>query len=246
MKRVLYILLSVCLLAVSIADAAAQSDKREVRRGNRRFKDGEYTEAQVEYMKGLAKDSLSVAANYNIANAFFRQGDYENAEKALARVEDIALASGDGAAFYYNQGAVAIAQQNWQKAVEAFAKSLMINPDDLDAKENYIYAKKMLQNQSQNQDPNQDQQDQDQDQDQNQDQNDQDDQQDQDGQQNPDDQDGNQNDDGDQGQGGQPQISPQAAQQMLQAIQAKEKETQEKVQKAKAAALKSRQREKNW
>jgi hypothetical protein len=33
---------------------------------------------------------------------------------------------------------------------------------------------------------------------------------------------------------------------MLQAIQAKEKETQEKVQKAKAAALKSRQRDKNW
>ena len=243
MKRVLYILLSVCLLTVSFADAAAQADKREVRRGNRRFKDGEYTEAQVEYMKGLAKDSLSVAANYNIANTFFRQGDYANAEKALARVEDIALASGDGAAFYYNQGAVAIAQQNWQKAVEAFAKSLLIEPDDLDAKENYIYAKKMLQNQQQNQ-----LQDQNQNQDQNQDQNDQDDQQDQDGQQNPDDQDGDQEDGDDQrqDQGGQPQISPQAAQQMLQAIQAKEKETQEKVQKAKAAALKSRQRDKNW
>lgn len=251
MKRVLYILLSVCLLTVSFADAAAQADKREVRRGNRRFKDGEYTEAQVEYMKGLAKDSLSIAANYNIANTFFRQGDYANAEKALARVEDIALASGDGAAFYYNRGAVAIAQQNWQKAVEAFAKSLLIEPDDLDAKENYIYAKKMLQNQQQNQqqDQNQDQnQNQNQNQDQNQDQNDQDDQQGQDDQQNPDDQDGDQEDGDDQGQdqGGQPQISPQAAQQMLQAIQAKEKETQEKVQKAKAAALKSRQREKNW
>jgi hypothetical protein len=33
---------------------------------------------------------------------------------------------------------------------------------------------------------------------------------------------------------------------MLQAIQAKEKETQDKVNKAKAAALKSRQKEKNW
>ena len=257
-------MLSVCLLAVSIADAAAQSDKREVRRGNRRFKDGEYTEAQVEYMKGLAKDSLSVAANYNIANAFFRQGDYENAEKALARVEDIAVASGDGAAFYYNQGAVAIAQQNWQKAVEAFAKSLLINPDDLDAKENYIYAKKMLQNQqqnqnNQNQDQNQDRnQDQNQDQDQNQNE-DQNEDQNKDDRQNPDDQDKNQdedNKDGNQGQeeqnqnkqnqGQQPQISPQAAQQMLQAIQAKEKETQDKVNKAKAAALKSRQKEKNW
>jgi hypothetical protein len=33
---------------------------------------------------------------------------------------------------------------------------------------------------------------------------------------------------------------------MLQAIQAKEKETQEKVKKQKAEALKSRQKDKNW
>ena len=268
MKRVIYILLSVCLLLVSFADVSAQTDRREVRKGNRRFKEGEYTEAQVEYLKGLAKDSLSIAANYNMANTFFRQEDYANAEKALTRVEDKAVTSADGAAFYYNQGAVAIAQQNWQKAVEAFAKSLLINPDDLDAKENYIYAKKMLQNQqqnqnNQNQDQNQDQ-DQDQDQDQNQDNQNQDNQdqnQDQDNQQdqNSDDQDKDKNQDqedkdGDQNpqdqkqqnQGQQPQISPQAAQQMLQAIQAKEKETQDKVNKAKAAALKSRQKEKNW
>ena len=270
MKRVIYILLSVCLLLVSFADVAAQTDRREVRKGNRRFKEGEYTEAQVEYLKGLAKDSLSIAANYNMANTFFRQEDYANAEKALTRVEDKAVTSADGAAFYYNQGAVAIAQQNWQKAVEAFAKSLLINPDDLDAKENYIYAKKMLQNQQQNQNQNQDNQNQNQDnqnqnqdnqnqdnQDQNQDNQDQN--QNQDDQQNPDDQDKDQDDDakdGDQGQeeqnqnkqnqGQQPQISPQAAQQMLQAIQAKEKETQDKVNKAKAAALKSRQKEKNW
>ena len=41
-------------------------------------------------------------------------------------------------------------------------------------------------------------------------------------------------------------ISPQAAQQMLQAIQAREKETQDKVNREKAAAMKSRQKEKNW
>ena len=47
-------------------------------------------------------------------------------------------------------------------------------------------------------------------------------------------------------QGQQPKITPLAAQQMLQAIQAKEKETQDKVNKQKAEALKSRQKEKNW
>ena len=254
MKRVIYILLSVCLLLVSFADVSAQTDRREVRKGNRRFKEGEYTEAQVEYLKGLAKDSLSIAANYNMANTFFRQEDYANAEKALTRVEDKAVTSADGAAFYYNQGAVAIAQQNWQKAVEAFAKSLLINPDDLDAKENYIYAKKMLQNQQQNQNQNQDNQNRNQDnQDQNQDNQDQNQDQNSDGQdkdknQDQEDKDDDQNpqDQKQQNQGQQPQISPQAAQQMLQAIQAKEKETQDKVNKAKAAALKSRQKEKNW
>ena len=49
-----------------------------------------------------------------------------------------------------------------------------------------------------------------------------------------------------QGQQGQGKISPQQAQQMLSAIQAKEKETQDKVNKEKAALLKSKQKEKNW
>ena len=47
-------------------------------------------------------------------------------------------------------------------------------------------------------------------------------------------------------QGQEGKISPQQAQQMLRAIQAKEKETQDKVNKEKADALKSRQKEKNW
>ena len=247
MKRVLYILLSVCLFAASFADASAQVDKREVRKGNRRFKDGEYTEAQMEYMKAVAKDTLSIAANYNLANTLFRQEDYDNAAKALERVEATAIASPDGASVYYNQGAVAIAQQNWQKAVEAFAKSLLMNPDDLDAKENYIYAKKKLEDQQNQQDQNQDQnQDQQNDQNQNDDQQDnKDNQQDQNNDQN---QDNNQDDrqDRQDQQNQQPKISPQAAQQMLQAIQAKEKETQDKVKEAKAVALKSRQKEKNW
>lgn len=257
MKRLLYILMSLSLVAMSVADVSAQADKRQVRKGNRHFKAAEYNEAEVEYLKALQLDTLSMAANYNLANTFFRQGEYDNAANAYARVEQTAAASAHGADFYYNQGAAAIAQKDWQKAVDAFAKSLLLNPDDLDAKENFIYARKMLQNQQQNQNQDQQQnQDQNQDQQQNQDQNqDQDQQQNQDQNQNQNqnqdqqqDQDQNQdqqqNQNQDQGQ--QPQITPQAAQQMLQAIQAKEKQTQDKVNKERAAAMRSRQREKNW
>ena len=233
MNRIFYIL--ILLYAVSVCDLSAQIDRREVRKGNREFKKENYKEADIEYRKALVKDSLSMAANYNLAGNLFRQEEFEQASKVLDRIKEVAPSSEYAADYYYNAGDVAIASKDWQAAVDALKQSLLRNPGDLDAKENYIYAKKMLENQqqqqqNQNQDQNQDQNQQDQNKDQNQD-------------QNQDKQDQNQNQ---QQQGQQPKITPQAAQQMLQAIQAKEKETQDKVNKEKAKALNSRQKEKNW
>ena len=232
------------MLLLSAMDASAQVERREVRQGNRKFRKAEYNEAEVAYMKALLKDSLSVAANYNLANTLYRMEEYDNAKAALDKVGEAAQMSPSSADYYYNLGSVAMAQKDWKTAVDALQQSLLRNPGDLNAKENYIYAKKMLENQQQNQNQNNDQ---DQNNDQNQDQQNKD-QQNDDQQQNQDNQDRNQ-DKQDQQQNNQqqePQISPQSAQQMLQAIQAKEKETQDKVNKAKAAALKSRQKEKNW
>lgn len=235
-------------------DLSAQVDRREVRSGNRSFKKEAWREAEVEYRKAQLKDSLSLAAGYNLANTLYRQEDYEGAAKAMEPVKEVAAGSSD---YFYNLGDIALQKKDYQAAVDAFKQSLLLNPADLDAKENYIYAKKMLENQQNggggdnNQDNNDQNQDQNQDnQDQNNDQN-----QDQDDNRNNDDNkdnnnDNNQDDKGDNGDGqSQPQdskISPQQAQQMLQAIQAKEKETQDKVNKEKAALLKSRQKEKNW
>ena len=240
------------MLFLTAISAAAQPDRRDVRRGNRDYKKENWKEAEIEYRKGIVKDSLSVAANYNLAADLYRQNNLQEAQKVLDRIKEVAPATENAADYYYNLGDVAIANQDWQSAVTAFEQSLLRNPGDLDAKENYIYAKKKLQQQNQqnqqqndqNQDnQNQDNQNQD-NKDQNQDRNDQD--------QNKDQQDQNQDNQNqdrnqqDQQQGQQPKITPQAAQQMLQAIQAKEKETQEKVKKEKAAALQSRQKERNW
>jgi len=238
-----------------VAPAVAQVDRRDVRKGNRDFKKENYREAEIDYRKALVKDSLSLAANYNLANTLYKGGNHEQAGKCLETVKDIAPASASAADYYFNLGDVAIARQDWQGAVDAFKESLLRNPGDLQAKENYIYAKKKLEDQQNQQDQNQqndqNQNDQNQDlndQNQNQDQNDQnkDQQNDQQNQNNDQNQDKQNDQDRQNQQGQQPKISPQAAQQMLQAIQAKEKETQEKVNKQKAEALKSRQKEKNW
>lgn len=247
MKRFIYILL---MLTLTVG-AQAQTDRKEVRSGNRDFKKENYKEADIDYRKALVKDSLSVAANYNLGSTLYRLGDMEQAGKTMERIKDVVAGTEVESDYYYNLGDMALAKEDYQGAVEAFKQSLRLNPGDMDAKENYIYAKKKLEDQQNQQDQQQDQNDDQQDQnDDQQDQND--DQQNQDNQdQNDDQQDQNNKDDQQdqqkqQQQGQQPKISPQAAQQMLQAIQAKEKETQDRVNKEKAEAMKSRQKEKNW
>ena len=249
------------ILILSAQMLSAQTDKSEVRKGNREYRKGEFKEAEIDYRRALVKDSLSFAANYNLACDLYRQEQYDEAGNYMKKIADQAAASARESDYYYNLGDIALAKQDYKGAVDAFEKSLLLNPGDLDAKENYVYAKMMLQNQQnqQNQD-NQDNQNQDQnqvqdDQNQNQDQKQNDQNQDnQDQKQNDQNQDQNNNQDQRNDQDRQNQspqqqdakISPQAAQQMLQAIQAREKETQDKVNREKAAAMKSRQKEKNW
>ena len=236
------------LLALSVLPLSAQTDKREVRAGNRKFAKGSWQEAELDYRKAVLKDSLSVAGNYNLASALYRQGNYDEAAEALGRADAQVAETANAASYYYNEGDVALQRKDYSAAVKAFRQALLENPSDMDAKENYIYAKEMLKNQQgggegQPQDGGDQKNRQDQQQNQNQ----------QDQQQNQQDQDRNRQDGGneqnqqqDSPQQNPQQISQQQARQMLKAVQAKEKETQDKVKKEKAALLKSSQKEKNW
>lgn len=246
MKRLMILILALA----SAVTVSAQTDRKEVRAGNKAFRKGDFRKSEIDYRKAVLKDSLSVAAQYNLASSLYRQDDYEGAQKALSSIAETVSgieSAGTKADFYFNQGDVALAKKDYASAVKSFRQSLLLRPDDMDAKENYIYAKEMLRqsqdnqggqdgDNSQNQDDQNNQNNQD-NQDNNQQQNNDNQQQNNQNQQNPQDQnnaaaEGN--------------ISRQQARQMLNAIQAKEKETQDKVKKEKAEMLKSRQKEKNW
>ena len=145
---------------------SAQVDKREVRAGNRAFRKNEFRKSEIDYRKAVLKDSLSLAGQYNLASSLYRQEDFEGASKALETVKEVA-GQASSADYWYNRGDVALAQKDYASAVDAFKQSLLLCPEDLDAKENYIYAKKMLENQQgggggndQNQDQQNNQQDQ--------------------------------------------------------------------------------------
>lgn len=245
MRRILRYSLTAFMLALACGVCMAQTDRKEVRAGNRQYKKGNWQNAEIEYRKAQAKDSTSFAAGYNLAGALYREGNFDEAAKTLDGLKEIAPASGRAADYFYNQGNVAVQKKDWKAAVEAYKQSILLNPEDLEAKENYAYAKQMIKDEEQQGGGGDNQQDQD--------------NKDQDNNQDNSGQNQNQNDNPDQNQGDRPdpqqdpqqgegdaKISPQQAQQMLKAIQAREKKTQDKVNKEKAALLKSRQKEKNW
>lgn len=224
-----------------------QNVRREIRKGNKYFKKGNYKEAEVDYKRALEKDTASAIAKYNLGNALYKTEGFNEAGLYFKNLGDTLknLSAEKASDYYHNLGDLALKQKKYQEAVDAFKESLRLNPSVFETQSNLAYAQKMLENQQRNpqQSPQQNRQDQDKKQDRDKDKNDNSDkdQQDQDRQNQQ-----NQQDQQDKPEETPYEITPQAAQQMLQAIEDKEKQTQEKVKKAKAQEQKRKKKEKNW
>jgi Ca-activated chloride channel family protein len=247
-------------------DCFAQTEKKEVRKGNREFRNNRLKEAEIEYRKALVKDSSSLKANYNLGNTLYRLKDPASALKSYGTIADSVSripfkvnwntadddGSGDFASdFYHNKGNSYLSQKKYDKAIEAYKNSLRRNPGDMDTKTNLAYAQKMLKDQqNKNKDKNKNKQKQGQDKNKkgnNNKQNNNKDNKKQNKNQNGQDPKENKNSQNQKNkQGGNGTMSPQAAQQILKAMQDKENETREKVKEEKAKALKNKQKDKNW
>ncbi|MBO5332460.1 MAG: tetratricopeptide repeat protein [Alistipes sp.] len=259
-----------------------------VRKGNRLFAKERYEHSSNAYREALQHDSTSFEARYDLANALIRMamadttayanpegsaakmssGNLQQAEALLqAAAADSLQTAENRAEAYYNLGNAQFVQQKLQDALQSYRRSLVLNPDDMEAKYNYALTKKLLeqnqqndqnqqnndQNQNQNQDQNQNQnQNQPQGGDDNKDKNDKnDDNQDQNQDQNKDNQQGGGDENEDKKE--QPQqpkqppksgMSEEQQQQLLNAIQAQEDKTQDKLdEKAKGVIIKGK---KNW
>ncbi|MDE6446443.1 MAG: tetratricopeptide repeat protein [Alistipes sp.] len=256
MRRLLYILF---LFAVAGAHAQKMPERRDVRRGNRLYDRGDYKGAIERYTQALDKAPECNEALYDLGNALCKAEMYDKAEQTMTRAAaDTLRTDAERAEAHYNLGNAQFHQQKYKEALESYRRSLLLNPDDMEAKYNYAYTKKLLEQQQE--DPNNGgggESGGDQDQQQNGEQDEQQgEQQDRESQQNDSNEDGEEqpeenpaNPDGDENQeqqGGQPQpsgISEQEAEQMLDAIQAQEDRTQDKLKEKQGRVVRGR---KNW
>ena len=241
----------------------SQSEKKLVREGNDLFEEENYSEAEIEYRKSLTEKPGYYKGTFNLGDAMYKQENYEESGKLFDEVAELSDDSNIKASSYYNLGNSLLSENKFKESIEAYKKSLRLNPTDADAKYNLEYARKKLneqeqqQNQDQNkdQDKDQDKKDQDKDQDKKDQDKNKDDQDKKDQEQDKDKKDDQKDDqsknkDNDQKkdeQQPQPQkISKQDAQRMLDALKNDEKKTLQKLQLQKAKAAKSSKTEIDW
>ncbi len=256
-KKHIYIIL-ILVFGLASVSLLAQGTKKLVREGNNQYDEGNFSDAEVQYRKALTDDPNYFKGKFNLGDAMYSQENYEEAGKIFNELAERALETEQKSDVYYNLGNTLLSAQKYKEAIEAYKRSLRLNPNDYDSKYNLEYARKKLsdqQQQQQNQDQNQDKDKQDQDkQDQeNKDKNKDDQQkdqeqkeQDQKDQQDKQNQDKNDQSEQKQQQQQPQQISKEDAQKMLDALKNDEKKTLQELQKQKAKAAKGSKSEIDW
>ena len=70
-----------CLLLLAAGMAAGQKypERRDIRSGNKFYGKAEYSEAEISYRKALEKQPDSYEANFNLADALYKQKRYDEA-----------------------------------------------------------------------------------------------------------------------------------------------------------------------
>lgn len=229
------------LAAIFCGEVSAQRmpERHLVRKGNRQYERAKYDESIDNYSRALQKDPNCFEAKFNTANVQMQKELYEKAEQTLRKLaQDSTRTELERGDVSYNLGNALFAQQKLEEALDCYRNAMRMNPDDVDAKHNYALTKLLLQQQQdqqqqdQNNQNNQDNQNQDQQQ--NQDQKEQEQEQNQDNQDQKDQQEQQQPE---------PQISEQEQQAMLEAIQAQEDKTQDKLKEKKGVIIRGG---KNW
>ena len=282
---IIYKILTATLALLSLilfcgeAEAQHLRERGLVREGNRQFEKLNYRSSLNRYNEALEHDSTSYEALYNRANSYQRLRLSEaadstlTAETAYANYEVIAadtlLTTEQRAEVLRNLGESLFEGEKYEAALNAFRKSMMLNPNDAATKYNYVLTKRIVDqkrsaqqqqqnnesndpqqnNQNQNQEQNQNQNDQQQDNEQNK-QNDQ--QQNNEGenkeQEQQQQQQQQQPDEGEQGEeepaASEPKELSADQERMLDAIQAEEDKTQDKLKEGeKAIVIRGK---KNW
>jgi Ca-activated chloride channel homolog len=144
------VLLVVAGLATTFS-VNAQSTDAQVRSGNRYYKKNQMDRSLQQYESAVRQSPDDPTANYNLGNARYRKNDFDLA----ARSYDAAITHSQDKTMqekgYYNEGVAMIKQKKLMESIDAWKKALRLNAGDSAARDNLEKALMELKRQQQQQ-----------------------------------------------------------------------------------------------
>ncbi len=145
------ILVLITLLSASALTSLAQKERKLIREGNAFYEKGKYKEAEMNYRKALDADKNSTHGLFNLGDAVYQQGNFEESSKIFGNLAGSNLPTTDKANVFHNLGNSLLEAKEYEKSILAYQNSLLNNPSDKDTKYNLEYAKLMMKKQQQQQ-----------------------------------------------------------------------------------------------
>lgn len=129
----------------------SQQEKKFIREGNKQYDAKNYSEAEKHYFRGLNKNKDSYKSSFNLGDAYYKQGKYEEAAEQFQSLTHRASSKDTLSKAYHNLGNSLMKSKKYQEGLDAYKNALKNNPNDEDTRYNLAYAQQMLKQQQQQQ-----------------------------------------------------------------------------------------------
>ncbi|TWO33839.1 tetratricopeptide repeat protein [Seonamhaeicola sediminis] len=163
MKRLVII---ISTLFVSISFAQEKEDKEQllalkkannyVYQGNNLVEEDDFIEGEASYRKALSENPNSVEGHYNLGNAYYNKGNYEEALYRHQQAANKSASKKEKHKAFHNIGNILMQNKKCREAVEAFKSALRNDPTDDETRYNLALAKECAKDEKENKDQNED------------------------------------------------------------------------------------------
>lgn len=134
---------------IGCMNLSAQSDRAHIRKGNRYFRSGTVEAAEVEYSKALTKKENNPQALYNLACAYMQQNKDSLATTYFEKAANLETSKYRKSMAYHNIGVICQRHQMYSEAINSYKQSLRLNPGDDETRYNLVLCKRQSKNQPQ-------------------------------------------------------------------------------------------------
>jgi Ca-activated chloride channel homolog len=133
----------------------AQKEYNLLRQGNKKYDQGKYKEAEMDYRKALEKKKDSYKGQFNLGASVYKQQNWDESSRIFGSLAESSTDKKQQANALHNLGNTYLESKQYDKSIQAFQNALLKNPGDKDTKYNLEYAMQMLKKQQEQQQQNQ-------------------------------------------------------------------------------------------